>query len=88
YFLGKYYEHTGDTVSAMKYYHSLADRPDFVDEGAKIDASLLLGRYYVRKGDAKTGREYIWKSALGASDAHWGSGYLTDMLAELNRIRN
>ena len=88
YFLGKYHEHTGDTVTAMKYYHSLADRPDFVDEGAKIDASLLLGRYYVKKGDAKTGREYIWKSALGASDAHWGSGYLTDMLAELNRIRN
>jgi CubicO group peptidase (beta-lactamase class C family) len=88
YFLGKYYEHIGDSVSAMNSFHSLADRPDFVDEGAKIDASLLLGRLYIRQGDVRNGREYIWKSALGAWDANWGAGYLSDMIAELKRNEN
>ena len=85
YFVGKYYEKIGDTANAMKYFRLLADSPRFVDEGAKIDACLILGRYYIKQGDVAKGREYIWKSALAAWDAHWQPSYLTDMLSQLGK---
>ena len=83
YFVGKYYEKIGDTANATKYFRLLADNPHFVDEDAKIDACRILGRYNIKQGDVAKGREYIWKSALGAWDAHWQPSYLTDMLSQL-----
>ncbi len=85
YFIGKYYEAIGDRVNAMKYFQLLADQPGFIDEGAKIDACLILGRYYLKQGEVEKGRDYIWKSALYARDAGYSGSYMTDMIAELNK---
>jgi hypothetical protein len=41
----------------MRYIQLLADSPGFVDEGAKIDACLILGRYYIKQGNIAQGRE-------------------------------
>ena len=85
YFIGKYYEAIGDRVNAMKYFQLLADQPGFIDEGAKIDACLILGRYYLKQGEVEKGRDYVWKSALYARDAGYSGSYMTDIIGELDK---
>lgn len=50
YFVSKCYEKIGDTANAMKYFRLLADSPHFVDQGAKIDACLILVAAISNKG--------------------------------------
>jgi hypothetical protein len=85
YFLGRYFDKNGDYASAAKYFRLLTDRPGFINEGAKIDATLRLGRYYLKEGKISQGRDYIWNSAVWAQESHYNDSYMTDMVAELSR---
>jgi tetratricopeptide (TPR) repeat protein len=83
--VGKYYIKIGDYADAAKYFRIFADQPGFVTDSAKIDACLVLGRYYLKQGLVEEGRDYIWRSAQLAHEAHYQDGYLTGILEELDK---
>lgn len=83
--IGQFYGKQGEYEKAMEYYLALVDTPGFEDENSTIEACALLGKFFLAYGDKARGREYLWKAALYAQEAHYSGTFVAERFADLNR---
>lgn len=82
----KRFEARGQKDKALQRFHTLADTPGFEEQGDKVDACAVLGKYYTDQRQFDKAREYLWRALIYRRQTGGNDSSILRQLEEVNSL--